>query len=75
MDNLTYRLEIHEHMLHFNQMHFRQAKDTPFGQNGSLAHHIDLMNLINQHNNMLDGTAMFEEGTSPELDQWISELQ
>ena len=58
-----------------DQMHFRQANDTPFGQNGTLAHHIDPLNPNNQHDNMPDGTTMFEEDTSPELDQWINELQ
>ena len=60
-------------MLHFNQIHL--ANNTPFGQHGNLAHYIDPMNPNNQHDNILDGTHLFDADTSPELDQWINELQ
>ena len=72
---LTQRPEIHDHLLQFNQNHFRQANDTPFGQHGTLAHHVDPLNPNNQHEELLSGTATFLEDTTPELDQWIQELE
>ena len=73
---LTQCPEIHDHLLQFNQNHFHQANNTPFGQHSNLANHVDPLNHnTHQHEELVSGTSSFLEDTSPELDQWTQELQ
>ena len=61
MDNAHTKKRDPYPVLKYNQNHFRQANDTPFGHQGNLAHHIDPNNKDNSLDELLSGNANFPE--------------
>jgi hypothetical protein len=72
---ITHDQDIYNAILEYNQQHLRQANETPFGQQGNLAYLVNPSHPENQIDPLLDGEAYFDETTSLEMDQWITELQ